>query len=93
MSQEALGKTLEPEMTRASIANIEAGNQRVFLHTALRLADVLNINLSEALVGDRPSRPDSATLASELASKLPMSRSRARTLARRISGNDSQGQK
>lgn len=89
MSQEALGATLVPKMTRASIANIEAGSQRVFLHTALRLAEVLQIALAEALSGEGPRPADSATLASELKDKLPVSSTRARSLARKVSGEQS----
>lgn len=91
MSQEALGATLVPKMTRASIANIEAGSQRVFLHTALRLAEVLRIDLPEVLSDEGPPPADSVTLASELADKLPVSNTRARSLARRVSEEQSRG--
>jgi len=91
MSQETLGKSLEPKMTRASIANIEAGHQRVFVHTAVRLGEILGINLGEALAGDQPIL-GSTTLESELARKLPLSRTQARTLARRIRGSEKRDQ-
>lgn len=93
MSQETLGASLEPRMTRASIANIEAGSQRVFLHTALRLAEILKIELAEALAAQGPRPADSKTLAAELADKLPVSGKRARSIARKLTEGDSQKQK
>jgi len=88
MSQEQLGRSLEPTMTRASVANIEAGRQRVFLHTAMRLASVLEFDLGEAIDGVQERGPNSKALASELAAKLPMSASRARSLAQKIAGKE-----
>src|SRR5215475_576708 len=40
-SQARLGDALRPSLTRASIANIEAGQQRVLLHTALDISAAL----------------------------------------------------
>jgi ribosome-binding protein aMBF1 (putative translation factor) len=88
MSQETLGRSLEPPMTRASVANIESGQQRVFLHTAMRLSSVLGFDLGEAIAEVQGSKPNSKELASELAEKLPMSASRARSLAQRIAGKE-----
>jgi transcriptional regulator with XRE-family HTH domain len=41
LSQAELGARLRPDQTRASIANIEAGKQRVMLHTIPALARAL----------------------------------------------------
>ena len=84
MSQEQLGQALEPKMTRASVANIEAGSQRVFLHTAVRLARVLGFNVLDAISGSDYAEPKSNSLANELAAKLPLSPTAAKTLARKI---------
>ena len=46
LSQSALGQRLIPQVTRASIANIEAGKQRVLAHTLVQLASALGTNLS-----------------------------------------------
>ena len=56
MSQESLGLALKPQVTRASIANIEAGKQRILTHTLVQLAEVLDVDLS-ALLPNRNSRP------------------------------------
>jgi transcriptional regulator with XRE-family HTH domain len=47
ISQSALGLRLEPKVTRASIANIEAGKQRVLSHTLIQFADILETSLNE----------------------------------------------
>jgi transcriptional regulator with XRE-family HTH domain len=87
-SQARLGAALRPSLTRASIANIEAGQQRVLLHTALDLATSLEVALPE-LLGSADSAltqgPDSAALAAEFASKLPISSDQARSLASKVS--------
>lgn len=41
MTQAQLGARLVPPVTRASIANVEAGKQRVLAHTLVQLARVL----------------------------------------------------
>jgi transcriptional regulator with XRE-family HTH domain len=89
LSQEQLGRAIKPAMTRASIANIEAGNQRVFFHTAAHLAAVLHFSLKEVLEGQQPIAADPQALANELASKLPsLTSSKARSLASKITPKD-----
>jgi transcriptional regulator with XRE-family HTH domain len=51
LTQEQLGSLLEPKTTRASIANIENGKQRVLTHTLVQLARALKVSVAE-LVGD-----------------------------------------
>jgi transcriptional regulator with XRE-family HTH domain len=41
MTQAQLGARLAPPVTRASIANVEAGKQRVLVHTLVQIARVL----------------------------------------------------
>ena len=45
ISQEELGAKLR--LSRASIANIEAGRQRILLHHLFQLADVLSVPVSD----------------------------------------------
>jgi transcriptional regulator with XRE-family HTH domain len=47
LSQESLGEFAG--LTRASIANIEKGRQRVFIHQLFRFAQILNTTASELL--------------------------------------------
>jgi ribosome-binding protein aMBF1 (putative translation factor) len=41
LSQAELGRMLKPQVTRASIANIEAAKQRCLAHTVVQLARAL----------------------------------------------------
>lgn len=50
ISQEELGEKLR--LSRASIANMEAGRQRILLHHLFQLADVLSVPVND-LVGIR----------------------------------------
>ena len=86
LSQEQLGRALHPPLTRASIANIETGKQRVLLHTALEVAATLGFQIEEIVAeASPPTTLDPGALVAELASKLPITTSRARSLASRIS--------
>ncbi len=49
MSKAALGRRLQPELSRASIANIEGGKQRVLAHTLVEIANALEVELSELI--------------------------------------------
>jgi transcriptional regulator with XRE-family HTH domain len=51
LSQDDLASALDPPVTRASIANIEAGKQRILTHTLVKLADVLDVEVSSLLSG------------------------------------------
>ncbi len=51
LTQDELGKMLNPTMTRASIANIEAGKQRVLAHTLVDLANALQLTLDDLASG------------------------------------------
>jgi transcriptional regulator with XRE-family HTH domain len=51
LSQAELGTKVE--LTRSSIANLEAGRQRIRLHLLALIADALHINLSD-LLPDHP---------------------------------------
>lgn len=47
LSKAALGRQLQPELSRASVANIESGKQRVLVHTLVEIANALEVELSE----------------------------------------------
>src|SRR6266496_5237391 len=49
MTQEQLGRSLRPPLTRASIANIEHGKQRLLAHTLVQIAGILRVKLEELL--------------------------------------------
>ena len=49
LSQESLGAALHPRVTRASIANIEAGKQRILTHTLVQLAEALNTEITQLI--------------------------------------------
>jgi len=60
LSQESLGAALEPKVTRASIANIEAGKQRILTHTLVQLADALGLDISQIIPKNEHVRKASA---------------------------------
>jgi transcriptional regulator with XRE-family HTH domain len=45
LTQAELGLRLDPPVTRASVANLESGRQRVLLHTVVQLATILECEL------------------------------------------------
>jgi transcriptional regulator with XRE-family HTH domain len=47
LTQEQLGSRLTPTMTRASVANIETGKQRVLTHTLIQLSGALDVSLDD----------------------------------------------
>jgi transcriptional regulator with XRE-family HTH domain len=51
MSQQQLGDLLTPRVTRACVANIESGKQRVLVHTLVQIAEALGMAPSELLPG------------------------------------------
>ena len=90
LTQEQLGSRLTPAMTRASIANIETGKQRVLAHTLIELAEALDVRLLD-LVPNTTQKPPTAArkdLAAELVSKADMSPRKATALAAKLGGGD-----
>src|ERR1051326_8957363 len=67
LTQERLGKLLQPPATRASIANIEKGSQRVLAHTLVQLAAALKIEIGELA---RPSERKPASKVSIVSREL-----------------------
>jgi transcriptional regulator with XRE-family HTH domain len=78
MTQAQLGRSLNPPSTRASIANIENGKQRVLAHTLVQLAAVLNVSIQELLP---PQAPESKDIEHELRRKLNLGATQLKKLA------------
>lgn len=69
LKQADLALKLEPPVTRASIANLENGRQRLLLHTALQIAEILHCQLSD-LVPSSASSSTPAGAAADLQQEL-----------------------
>lgn len=78
---------MRPALTRASIANVEAGTQRVLAHTAVEMARALDVPVTTLLPPPAPlvhASPSPEGLAADLAEKLGIPPSRAEALVSRI---------
>ena len=64
LTQEQLGNRLTPTVTRASIANIETGKQRVLAHTLVQLSHALEVSVDDL------AREDSTPVSAEVAEQL-----------------------
>jgi transcriptional regulator with XRE-family HTH domain len=82
MSQEKLGSFLRPTLTRVSIANIEAGNQRILPHTLVNVANVLGIDVASLFPKVQVEEVSvvTAQVTAELASKLGISETKAKRM-------------
>ncbi len=69
LTQEQLGSQLQPPVTRASIANIESGKQRMLAHSLVQLAHSLGVGL-EGLVQNGGQPPSDQAIQEELNRKL-----------------------
>ena len=72
MTQAQLGHSLNPPSTRASIANIENGKQRVLVHTLVQLAKVLDVRIDELLPAAEQPQATPTDVARELRRKLKL---------------------
>ncbi len=77
MTQEQLGDQLVPSVTRASIANVEAGKQRILAHTLIRVVEVLKVDVADLMdsgtkATDQGTLSSSPTLERELQRKLEL---------------------
>jgi hypothetical protein len=73
-----------PAVTRASIANLELGHQRVLAHTLVQLALILHVPVTDLLRESPVSPGDWDAVVDALQSALKLPRARATRLARRI---------
>ena len=83
MTQAQLGRSLRPESTRASIANIENGKQRVLLHTFVQLTTALDVDMKTLLPPSEPTAPAPTTkdVERELKRKLNLTSPQLKKLA------------
>lgn len=86
LTQQALGRELSPPMTRAAVANMEAGQQRVLVHTLLQLAAALQLEPAELLppLTRGASAVEDRELLSEVVQKLGVDSQRAALLVTRF---------
>jgi transcriptional regulator with XRE-family HTH domain len=81
MTQAQLGQALNPSATRASIANIENGKQRVLVHTLMQLARAMDVGVQELLPSlGEPSPATTKDVARELKRKLNLGARQLRKL-------------
>jgi DNA-binding XRE family transcriptional regulator len=85
MSQEKVATALMPPATRASIANIESGKQRVLAHTLIQLAQVLQVGVSDLLRSDSVvAKVEGAIVVRELRKKLGLPAQQMQRLGREL---------
>lgn len=85
LTQTQLGARLAPPVTRASIANVEAGKQRVLAHTLVQIARVLGTPLDQlAPVAEAPAADIAAAIERELKFKLAVAPSVMARLTRAV---------
>jgi transcriptional regulator with XRE-family HTH domain len=85
LTQEDLGRSLVPRVTRASIANIETGKQRMLAHTLVQLADVLDVKLGELLPPQQESSNSAMrNVEEELEQKLSLPKKDVKKLAAKL---------
>ena len=82
ITQRQLGESLDPPTTRASIANIEAGKQRVLAHTLLQLADALGVTVHDLL--PTPKESPVAAIRKELSQKLELPERQLRRVVEKL---------
>ena len=82
---------LNPAVTRASIANIETGKQRILAHTLFQLANALEVDLADIVPADnfkkevaQKPQVSSEKIVSELTEKLPLSPTEIEKLAAKM---------
>jgi len=89
MTQAKLGALLKPPSTRASIANVENGKQRVLAHTLAQLAEVLAVGIDTLIppsAMEQPTKPPSPKeVERELKMKLNLGGSQLKKLTATLS--------
>jgi transcriptional regulator with XRE-family HTH domain len=91
MTQAQLGLSLSPPSTRASIANIECGKQRVLAHTLSQLAKSLDVDIRELIpaVNSPAQSPSRRDVERELGKKLNLTGPALKKLTERLSTGNS----
>jgi transcriptional regulator with XRE-family HTH domain len=87
MTQSQLGLSLIPPSTRASIANIESGKQRVLVHTLSQLATALDVDIRKLMptVNSPAPSPSRRDVERELGKKLKLTGPALKKLTARLS--------
>ena len=81
LTQAQLGLSLVPPSTRASIANIENGKQRVLVHTLVQLARTLETKVEKLIPPGTPAdQPTLVDVEDELKRKLNLAAPQLRKL-------------
>ena len=87
LTQGALGARLEPPVTRASVANLEAGKQRLLVHTLVQIAQILDVRPTQLVPEIQVAGTDTMVATEverELASKLDLPKGTLKRLTRRM---------
>jgi len=84
LTQGDVAARIVPAVTRASIANLELGHQRVLAHTLVQLSEILGVSVAELLSAPPVPSSDWDAVIGALQSALKLPRARAARLARRI---------
>jgi transcriptional regulator with XRE-family HTH domain len=86
LTQEQIGRLLVPPVTRASVANIETGKQRLLVHTWLQLAAIFDVGPEALLPPSEVSGTEqpAQTIEQELRQKLELPDLATRKLAKRL---------
>ena len=92
MTQEQLGRALKPPSTRASIANIENGKQRVLVHTLAQLAESLGVQIETLMPANQPTKaPSQKDVERELKRKLKLDIPQLKKLTARLTTTTRKG--
>lgn len=86
ITQEDLGRRLNPPVKRASIANVESGKQRLLLHTFVQIAEIFDCEMRDLLPAES-GRVHKEAIATELTSelvKLKMPRRAVQRISRQL---------
>jgi len=86
MTQSRLGLALTPSSTRASIANIENGKQRVLVHTLVQMAESLDVKIQDLLPANSQAvaAPSPKDVERELKRKLNLAAPQLKKLTARL---------
>lgn len=91
VTQETLGSKLKPKVTRASIANIEGGKQRILAHTLLQLAETLDVEIAELFPKNKKQVASTSHVEAELAKKLNLPRQKIKKLSKQLKDSRREG--
>ena len=86
LTQEQLAARLDPPLTRAAIANIEAGKQGVLVYTLVQIATHLGVLAADLLPSDSGPRelPESSEQLESALVKASVPRDASKRLARSV---------